>query len=540
VTLEAWSATEYGSTTTTVYIDDPDVTFATDTICVDDDATPVAGAGGCPSGASVLQENIFNDAVATALGANGCGVGVECRRILFKGGDTFNRDGAASVYNHDGPGIIGTYDPDGTYPPAGVNAKAIIDAQGTVGDILAGAPPECGTPYWSSSCEVSRGWRIMDLEVLQDAAGASSSNNFGQYALYEYTLFYRIKRLEGDTFYSGGLSGAQKTHCYDGDWYGCIGTFFVDNELSLTGNTGNQNVFYFSTVRAGIVGNKMGHHGCFNHLARIAGESRWQDLVISHNDFGSGSAHPDCSAPGAVLDWTVRCNGNGDICEYFVLRKNIWRDNSTVFGAQITAGSNVWDGRIQHVIVENNQFDTDEVLNMCVKNSTVRNNIFGVGHGLRGSIGLDYRASNSSPTDWIDEVYIYNNSFASTATGGDILKYYDGIGKTVGNVYYYNNINYANNTGVDIEATGFPVGTTMYEGLCSGGDNDGTLCQLGGAECTGGGSCVSGNLDDDDLASSPYAGSVPANPIVPSDFYLTGAGASTAIDAGFNLGRGPQ
>jgi hypothetical protein len=126
---------------------------------------------------------------------------------------------------------------------------------------------------------------------------------------------------------------------------------------------------------------------------------------------------------------------------------------------------------------------------------------------------LDYRASTrGAPKDWIDDVHIYNNSFASTASGGDILKYSDGdpgSGFSVGTVYYYNNINFANDTGVDIEARGFPPGSEIIE---------------------------SNNFDDDNFAASPYAGTTPANPLTPTDFLLTGPGADIAIGAGVNLG----
>ncbi len=100
VTMTVKDGTNTAATTTTITVTDPNTVFSgTNTICVAASTLPVAGVGGCPSGAVATTTSSFNSAVATYAGTN--------RRVLFKGGDAFTSSSNASITTSGG--TIGSY-----------------------------------------------------------------------------------------------------------------------------------------------------------------------------------------------------------------------------------------------------------------------------------------------------------------------------------------------------------------------------------------------------------------------------------------------
>jgi PKD repeat protein len=66
VTLTVTDGVNSQTTTSTITVQDPNTVFAgTLTLCVSASALPVAGVGGCPAGAAVLQSNDFPTIVNT-------------------------------------------------------------------------------------------------------------------------------------------------------------------------------------------------------------------------------------------------------------------------------------------------------------------------------------------------------------------------------------------------------------------------------------------------------------------------------------------
>ncbi len=120
-----------------VTVTDPNKVFSgNNTICIAATTEPVAGAGGCPTGAEVHQQISFPSAIDNYA--------LTGKRILFKRGDTFINESVATLLR-TGPGIIGAYGP---------GANPIIQATGNT-KILSLSSPK--TPNISD-------WRIMDLE----------------------------------------------------------------------------------------------------------------------------------------------------------------------------------------------------------------------------------------------------------------------------------------------------------------------------------------------------------------------------------------
>jgi hypothetical protein len=77
------------SVSNTIEVVHPDVAYATTTACISNSPITV-GQDGCPPGSTpYASQSDFRTAVVTGLGVNGCGTGVQCKRFLFKRGDTF-------------------------------------------------------------------------------------------------------------------------------------------------------------------------------------------------------------------------------------------------------------------------------------------------------------------------------------------------------------------------------------------------------------------------------------------------------------------
>ena len=86
-------------TTVDIVVTNPDTVYATtSTLCVSSSGLPVAGAGGCPTGASVSNSSDYDASVQTGAGA----------RTLFKRGDTFTAS-AGKSFASSGPTSIGAY-----------------------------------------------------------------------------------------------------------------------------------------------------------------------------------------------------------------------------------------------------------------------------------------------------------------------------------------------------------------------------------------------------------------------------------------------
>ena len=145
VTLTAFDGTNTATTNTTITVQDPDSVFAgTNTICVSSNTIPVAGANGCPTGATVVVQSNFATIVNTYALTN--------RRVLLKRGDTFTAPTTGAI-TRTGPGILGAY---------GSGAAPRVQSTGTI-------------LYLSSAnTPTIKDWRVMDLE-FDGASGANST-----------------------------------------------------------------------------------------------------------------------------------------------------------------------------------------------------------------------------------------------------------------------------------------------------------------------------------------------------------------------------
>jgi hypothetical protein len=144
--LTVSDGTSTSSSSLTITVTDPAAAWpGTQTICIGGSVTPVAGQGGCPSGAAVTRNADFDAAVA-AMGCNRLAV-----RCLFRRGDVFTASASTGVTS-PGPTLIGAY---------GTGAKPQIQANGGVSVLR----------FDAGSHDV----RVVDLQIIGANAGDGSA-----------------------------------------------------------------------------------------------------------------------------------------------------------------------------------------------------------------------------------------------------------------------------------------------------------------------------------------------------------------------------
>jgi hypothetical protein len=389
-------------------------------------------------------------------------------------------------------------------------------------------------------------WRFSDFifESTNDGRDASMDwcaawyFNDGGYGLND-TLFLRITSIEGEN----GIASLRPTGLPTGD--AVDEAFIVDSTLH-----GAEYSVYFATRRGAILGTIAGGTNPTNHhIYRIGAGGRWADMILAHsraqccstfgasvrgdshtaeavaqffvvraNDFrmlddhvadGTDYDDPDCTGVGTCVVDPGECpGGTNSCCDGVDTGYCDW----SPFGIFPQNGSS--DERLMDVIVENNQFAT-WLRGLGARTVTVRNNLFqsqAAYDFARIDIGSDHTCAN--PSDWGDDIMIYNNS-AYTTTSTEHMIQISNQGQCSAQIADRHELrnNVLWNTSASAEAWYCDDGA---ESWCN------TIEQ-------------SNNIDRDDTASTPFAVAAP-DVYDPTDWYLTGAGATYCVDAGLDLG----
>lgn len=246
----------------TITVDDPEVVFASNTVCIN-----AVGADftGCPVGAATVTSADFDAEMTTQVAAGK-------RRILLKRGDTFNLSTpwAPTV---TGPALIGAFG-------SGARPKVL---NGTANVMLTFNTAGIGD------------WRVLDLELDGNSATNVQAIQPNRYA-YQLT-FLRLDIHHTNVGYSTAISTIDGLNAA----LPCTGTFpytgggctnpvwdqvaIQDCEiytLGTPGVSGGGNGLYFSAIRGAVLGNRIedANNGQGEHIVRIAFADR---LALSHN-----------------------------------------------------------------------------------------------------------------------------------------------------------------------------------------------------------------------------------------------------------------
>lgn len=380
------SSNECAQSTATVTVTAADTTWATNTMCVANGSTPVAGSGGCPSGSTVRESGDFDATLVAALGANGCGTGIVCKRILFKGGDTFevSDNGPVAVA---GPGYIGSY---GT---GKATLRSVADNLNTLG------------------FNAVSDWRVVDLIIDGNNTDASRGVNL-EYGSVNNSIRTLVLRVDFSRLMWGVGDGTGSEWVVADSTFGAVSTnasilsaygsyagvtVTEDNSLAYSAYIGN----FFDI---GVV-NPQSTHAIRN--------SHMNKTVIANNTINAGRL--------TALDLQAPEFATGSYSEYVILSDNKIIGNASSAGLSGFGAPGGTDGRIRNVVAERNWFvggtASGEYFQLLpATDVTIRNNIF---DGTASTVNMVAIIIDTGGGATIapNNINIYNNTAYTTKTG---------------------------------------------------------------------------------------------------------------------------
>jgi PKD repeat protein len=384
-----------------VTVSDPDSVFAANTLCVGN-SLPVAGAGGCPAGAAVLQSSDFDAAINSNIASR--------KRIVFRRGDTFAAGGSANILV-TGPGLIGAFG-------SGAAPVVNITANNNAIQLSSGSTPTI------------KDWRIMDLEINGNS-GAATNGIHAEGGIDQVTLL----RLNIHHVHKG----AQLAPNYL-DFHGAAHRLWdqwavVDCTIRNAIGGGGGYVLYFAGQRIALMGNVLSDASAAEHILRTPYVFKG---VISHNDMSK----PASAKHVVKMQSTSFMAAPTGYTEQIVFSDNKFTSGDgggwTVTLGPMDAQS---DHRVKQLILERNWFaphpGQQVALMVWAQDVTVRNNLFNL-TGAAGQDGMivEQRGIEPLPVN----VHVYNNTFYSNSSGSfRPIQFVEGAGGMVAK----NNLGYA-------------------------------------------------------------------------------------------------
>jgi hypothetical protein len=398
ITVTGFDGVNTSSATKVITVTSP---AALSTVCVSNTALPVAGAGGCPTGAGVQLMPTWAT-VGTLADTY--------KRILLKSGDVWVSTGAPTLGASRSNGIIDSY---GT----GAKPKIIMSADTTILNV-----------------NQATNWKFLNFEITGDGVQGANKN--------------------GITINGGGnhlLMNLDISDMHIGIGSSNTNGLVIANSF-LRGMYNNDNgfpgiaMFLENTDNLAILGSRFSDSP-FTHVVRIQGT---QNCIVSNNHIDlAGPTRNALSIRGKTTSNAAVVNGvvpwNGLWTENVVISDN-FLDNSVRGGFALYAGpQSVNHGeRVRNVLIERNYVKGKEqyASDLSVaENLTVRNNIFSSYYNYTFGLGLGGNNAGSPPTT---NAFIYNNIFykpdiSSTASMSAVSL--SGVGSATG-ISLKNNLAY--------------------------------------------------------------------------------------------------
>ena len=393
VTVTCDDGSTRGSDAQLVYIDDPDTQWArSNTLCVANGTLPVAGSGGCPSGASVSNSADWDAAVNSMKAAD--------RRVLFKKGDSFVQDTSVVFANLTGPSMIGAY---------GTGALPIVtfptQRDGTTGAAL--------------QLDNLNDWRFVDI----DFNGVNSSKR-GWWCEIEgcngdgiNTATTNVLALRNDIL-------SPRAYIYhhrragNPDINADINFFIVEGAMEGAGVAGNVNSIFGGHDGGGVIGVDMNADTV--HNIRLMCQL---DQLVQHNNFG-GTVSAGDDFRGCPTDLAAS-------------KRNIYSSNSFVSGGGLSMKRQPESGGamdLQFILFESNLLDQTLQYRFS-ENITIRNNVWVKSNDSLIQLDIDYGDTS------FENVVIVNNSMRATQT--KLIDWIDRTNTCTANCVCANNLLYA-------------------------------------------------------------------------------------------------
>lgn len=406
------------STTTSITVTDPDTVFATtNTICIANGTTPVAGVNGVPTGATCVNTSSW----ATIVSYMTTG-----KRVLLKRGDSWTTPASSTSFNNAGPGILGAY---GT----GADPVIVIGTMDT--HALDG-----GTSF--------QDWRFMNLEVQATALGATYGSNGVRFVSTnadftstagKYTLALNVYGHHIGQVIPPGDDSIIANCRYD----------------NIQGGAGNVGIFVANRSRLAILGTSVNDATLAEHCIRLQGV---QKAVVSHCTLKDPKATDKHAL--TVRGWYGGTDTfSGTYTDQVILSDNEISGDSYAL-VHLDSENSTADERLKNVIFERNRvaiktgYTYGQLLISTVESGlTIRNNLFDLTNVSEQAI-IILNQSTAAPA--CTSAYIYNNSAYSAAPDGSIgadgradttgtiafIRVNDGNAKPISGVVIKNNVAY--------------------------------------------------------------------------------------------------
>jgi len=369
----------------TIYIDSPS---SLNTRCVaKDDGSP--SFAGCPVCSSENGTTCVKSANFSSTVMNGYASGY--RRILFEGGQSFNKDSALYPWPGPGPVVISRY--GASRVTVSGDSDMIFNPSGKESDRWTFVDIDWAGPHWRFFTGGSDTWRASNWLFLRNGRTGTSSD-------------YEAISMGANV---GEPNGVQK------------GFAVIGNGQSISGDTiadmGSPCMFMGGSYTI-IAGMK------FNNCTRLirdsnGGGSVIGPVIVQHNDFSGRRRHNALELRGLA-----DAAGGADLYQDKTLvsfNKFGIDDPAACYdcrGVVLFAGD-VIDGRmykVRRTLVEKNIFSGTSNKGVLITNSskdaTVRNNLF-VGDSVRIESGS--WDPQDDQANWSGGTRVYNNSFYRTA-----------------------------------------------------------------------------------------------------------------------------
>lgn len=382
-----------------ITVTDPDVVFASTTVCVNAVSSDFSQ---CPS--ANPADHVINsdfDAVITAQTNAGK------RRVLFNRGETFNVSVPASP-TVTGPGLIGAY---GT----GVRPKVLNGVVNTV--------------MLTFNTSGIADWRVMDLELDGNSAPGSQGVQPNRYILQLTLLRLEIHHT------NVGVATAISTldifnaavPCTGGFPYnggGCVSPVWdqlalQDSELHTMGTgtvNGGGNGLYWSAIRSAVLGNRIEdtNNGQGEHNVRIAFADR---LAFNHNYLAYPKTNKSVLTTRGPI-WSGTAGLPAETYSQYIVHGYNKLVGGTPLNSMIVvlpvAANN--DHRLRYLIYEGNLLvagaGTQSMMSLdAASYVAVRNNVFNNDLGVANPFSV---GSGDAVPPAVAYVYVYNNTFMKT------------------------------------------------------------------------------------------------------------------------------
>lgn len=400
-----------------VTVSNPDVVFATTTTCVAVAALPVAGAGGCPVGATVVQTSDFDATIATQLAAGK-------KRILFNRNETYFVNAAAARIDAPGPGMIGAY---------GAGAKPLIRSTG----------PGTRIAISSFTTPTTADWRIMDLDLDGQSnlthVGLSGNGSASQITL----LRLDAHDLKFGFIFDPAVLDVFNTPTFTSPMWDQIAIVDstirrVKDSLAPGGNGGN--AAYIGAARFAFLGNLIDDTILAEH--GIRSQYMFKGVLSNNTISNIAAGRANITLRGQEFAGTATLPA-GSYSEHIVVSDNLLLGGLSVGIAGTGPKNPTSDERVRNQIWERNWYVAGPAttVSMSIEGSeiTFRNNLLNMGGGSGVAQGIVVADGGIIPDP--DQLRIYNNTFFSNDIG--IL---NAIRLQIGsNITIKNNLAYAPN-----------------------------------------------------------------------------------------------